>query len=484
MIARLAGVSPTGGGPVHDGSGRIVVQSLTKQFGAVTAVTNMSFTVEPGTVTGFLGPNGAGKTTTLRAALGLIEPTMGGALINGVPFKHLGDPGRVIGAVLEAQGFHPRRSARNHLRVYAAAIGVPDARADAVLQLVGLGAAANRMPGGFSLGMRQRLALATALLGDPQILVLDEPANGLDPEGVAWLRTFLRAFAQTGRTVLIASHGLAEVEQTVDQLIIISRGMTVYNGSLADLRRTQQNKVLVRPSEPDKLVAAMREAAIYNVESAQDGWLIVGGVVSEQIADLALQAGVSLYDIRTETPNLEQLYFALTQGQYTPIGYGQQPPPEYQQTGYQPRQQGYQPPQQGYQPPQQGYQPQQQGYQPPQQGYQPPQTGYPQQTGYQPPVGYQPPGYQDPAGPPQQFGEPIAQLPQPNPWAPQVQDPPPAQDQPPAAAPVESPADTPAGIPQPIQPPAPLNLPAAPEPPEAHTDHEQQGPSGPGGDAR
>ncbi|HEY4453940.1 MAG TPA: ATP-binding cassette domain-containing protein [Pseudonocardiaceae bacterium] len=353
---------------MHDGSGRIVVQSLTKQFGAVTAVSNINFAVEPGTVTGFLGPNGAGKTTTLRAALGLITPTAGSALVNGVPYGDLTDPGRVLGAVLEAQGFHPRRSARNHLRVYAAAIGVPDTRADAVLNLVGLGAAGNRMPGGFSLGMRQRLALATALLGDPQILILDEPANGLDPEGVAWLRTFLRAFAQTGRTVLVSSHGLAEVEQTVDQLIIISRGLTVYNGSLADLRRTQQNKVLARPSDPAKLVTAMHEDNIFNIESTLDGWLIIGGVVSEQIADIALRAGISLYDIRTETPNLEQLYFALTQGQYTPAGYQ------------------------------------------PQTGYQPP--GY-QQTGYQQPVGYQAPGYQQ-----QQYSEPVAQLPQqPNPWA-------------------------------------------------------------------
>jgi ABC-2 type transport system ATP-binding protein len=424
---------------VHDGSGRIVVQSLTKQFGAVTAVSNISFTVEPGTVTGFLGPNGAGKTTTLRSALGLVQPTAGNALVNGVPFNQISDPGRVVGAVLEAQGFHPRRSARNHLRVYAAAIGVPDTRADAVLGLVGLGAAANRMPGGFSLGMRQRLALATALLGDPQILVLDEPANGLDPEGVAWLRTFLQSFAQTGRTVLVSSHGLAEVEQTVDQLIIISRGTTVYNGSLADLRRTQQNKVLVRPSDPAKLIAAMRESDIFNVESTQDGWLIIGGVVSEQIADIALRAEVSLYDVRTETPNLEQLYFALTQGQYTPTGYGYEQPP----AGYQPQQPGY-----GYQQ-QVGYQQPPPGYQEPPPGYQQPPVGYQPQQGYQPPTGY----------PPQQPSEPVAQLPQqPDPWSPQAQSAPPP--------PIDA---------------APEPAPAA-EPEQQHTD-EQQGPSGPGGNA-
>ena len=442
---------------MQDGSGRIVVQSLTKQFGAVTAITNMTFTIEPGTVTGFLGPNGAGKTTTLRAALGLIQPTSGTALVNGMPFQQIANPGRVVGAVLEAQGFHPRRSARNHLRVYAAAIGVPDARADAVLNLVGLGAAANRMPGGFSLGMRQRLALATALLGDPQILVLDEPANGLDPEGVAWLRTFLRAFAGTGRTVLVSSHGLAEVEQTVDQLIIISRGMTVYNGSLDALRRTQQNRVLARPSDPETFITAMRDSGIYNIESTQDGWLIIGGVISEQIADIALRAGVSLYDIRTETPNLEQLYFALTQGQYTPTGYGYG-----EQVGYQPPQSGYQQ-QTGYQQPV-GYQPPQPqiGYQPPQVGYQPPQP----QVGYQPPPpGYQQPGYQQPTGypPQQQFGEPVAQLPpQPDPWSPQ------AKDQP--ATPLDMPA------PQPSAPSA-----EAQQRPD-HPDQEQ-GPSGPGGNA-
>ncbi len=491
---------------MHDGSGRIVVQSLTKHFGAVAAVSNLSFGVEPGTVTGFLGPNGAGKTTTLRAALGLLAPTSGIALVNGVPFNQLPDPGRVVGAVLEAQGFHPRRSARNHLRVYAAAIGVPDSRADAVLQLVGLGAAGNRMAGGFSLGMRQRLALATALLGDPQILVLDEPSNGLDPEGVAWLRTFLKAFAQTGRTVLVSSHGLAEIEQTVDQLVIISRGMTVYNGSLDALRRTQQNKVLVRPSDPEKLIGAMRENSIFNVESTQDGWLIIGGVVSEQIADIALKAGVSVYDMRTETPNLEQLYFALTQGQYTPMAPGQ--------------------PQFGYQPPV---------------GYQPPPPGYQQQTGYQQPVGYQPPppGYQQPPGvPPQQYGEPVAQLPQqPDPWAPQTQQPvQPQTDQWAAQAPPQQPTFQPAQPEQPfqpqqfqpqqpvfqpeqqfqpqqpqpeqvqppqptfqpqqpIQPPAPLEMPAAPQPPE-FTQHDptaapppepdanqEQGPNGPGGNA-
>ncbi|HEY0808083.1 MAG TPA: ABC transporter ATP-binding protein, partial [Pseudonocardiaceae bacterium] len=258
---------------MHDRSGRITVQQLTKRFGPVTAVQNLSFTVEPGSVTGFLGPNGAGKTTTLRMVLGLVRPSIGAATVNGVPFTALGDPARVVGAVLEAQNFHPKRKARNHLRVYAAAIGVPDTRVEHVLQLVGLGEVGERKAGGFSLGMKQRLALATALLGDPQILVLDEPANGLDPEGIAWLRNFLQSFARTGRTVLVSSHLLAEVEQTVDQLIIISRGQTVYNGPLDHLRRSQQTRVLVRPSDPEKLLAALRDDGIYNVEPQPDGRL-------------------------------------------------------------------------------------------------------------------------------------------------------------------------------------------------------------------
>jgi ABC-2 type transport system ATP-binding protein len=332
---------------VHDGSGRIVVQGLTKQFGQVTAVQNLSFTVEPGSVTGFLGPNGAGKTTTLRMLLGLVKPTAGTATINGLAFTHLGNPARVVGAVLEAQGFHPSRSARNHLRVYATAMGVPDDRAEQVLQLVGLGAAAHRKAGGFSMGMKQRLALATALLGDPQVLVLDEPANGLDPEGIAWLRTFLQSFARSGRTVLVSSHLLAEIEQTVDQVVIISRGQTMYYGQLADLRKQQRTRVLVRPADPHALVKALHEAGITEVESTPDGQLAVGGTDSRRIADIALGAGVAIYGMQEEQLDLEQLFFRLTSGQFTaaqhdpyaqPPGGGWGPPPG----GAPP--QGYQPP--------------------------------------------------------------------------------------------------------------------------------------------
>jgi ABC-2 type transport system ATP-binding protein len=306
---------------VHDGSGRIVVRGLIKQFGQITAVNNLSFTVEPGSVTGFLGPNGAGKTTTLRMLLGLVRPTAGTSTINGQPFNHLGNPGRVVGAVLEAQGFHPSRTARDHLRVYASAMGVPDQRADQVLDLVGLSEAARRGAGGFSLGMKQRLALATALLGDPQVLVLDEPANGLDPEGIAWLRAFLRSFASTGRTVLISSHLLAELEQTVDQVVIISRGQTMYYGSLDYLRGSQQTRVLVQPADPRALVVTLREAGVNAVEWTPDGRLAITGVDRKTVADLAMAAGIALYDIQQEVVDLEQLFFRLTSGQYA----GQQP---------------------------------------------------------------------------------------------------------------------------------------------------------------
>jgi ABC-2 type transport system ATP-binding protein len=215
-----------------DGSGRIVVRNLSKRFGRIEAIRDLSFTADPGQVTGFLGPNGAGKTTTLRALLGLIKPTDGDVTINGVSYRRLAHPARVVGAVLGSDGFHRARKARAHLRMYTAAIGVPDRRADDVLAQVGLTEAANRKVGGFSMGMRQRMALATALLGDPQVLILDEPGAGLDPQGIAWLRGFLRSFAASGRTVLVSSHQLAEIAQTVDQVVIISEGVGVFQGSL------------------------------------------------------------------------------------------------------------------------------------------------------------------------------------------------------------------------------------------------------------
>jgi ABC-2 type transport system ATP-binding protein len=213
----------------------IEVRGLTKTFGAVTAVRDMSFTAPAGQVTGFLGPNGSGKTTTLRATLGLIRPTAGETLIGGVPYRRLAQPRRRVGALLEASGFHPGRRARNHLAVLAASCGVPGRRVDEVLDLVNLASAADRRVREFSLGMRQRLGLAAALLGDPQVLLLDEPANGLDPAGITWLRGLLRGLAGEGRTVVVASHVLGEVAQTADRVVIVNAGELRFSGPLHEL---------------------------------------------------------------------------------------------------------------------------------------------------------------------------------------------------------------------------------------------------------
>jgi ABC-2 type transport system ATP-binding protein len=216
----------------------VEVCRLTKQFGQVTAVREMSFTAPAGKVTAFLGPNGSGKTTTLRTVLGLIRPTAGQVLIGGVPYRRLPSPRRTVGALLEATSCHPGRRARNHLRVLAAAAGLPDSRVDEVLGQVDLTAHAGRPVRGFSLGMRQRLGIAAALLGDPEVLVLDEPANGLDPAGHAWLRGLLRKLADEGRTVLVASHLLSEMAQTVDHVVIVSAGQLRFTGPLREIGET------------------------------------------------------------------------------------------------------------------------------------------------------------------------------------------------------------------------------------------------------
>jgi ABC-2 type transport system ATP-binding protein len=220
-------------------AGRIVVSGLTKRFGSVIAVDDLSFAAEPGSVTGFLGPNGAGKTTTLRMLVGLVVPDAGRATIGGRQYTASAAPGREAGVVLEAAGFHPGRSGRNHLRVYCTACGYPQNRADEVLERTGLTEAGRRRVRAYSLGMRQRLALATALLGDPAVLILDEPANGLDPEGIAWLRNLLQDYARRGRTVLFSSHTLPEVEQLAERVVIISRGKLARAGPLAELTAGQ-----------------------------------------------------------------------------------------------------------------------------------------------------------------------------------------------------------------------------------------------------
>jgi ABC-2 type transport system ATP-binding protein len=293
---------------------RVEVRGLSKSFGQVRAVSDLGFTVEPGSVTGFLGPNGAGKTTTLRMLLGLMQPDAGTATFNGAPYTSLTDPLRTVGAVLET-AFHPARSGRNHLRVYCRAAGLPLSRADEVLVQVGLADAGNRRAGGYSLGMRQRLALATALLGDPAVLVLDEPANGLDPEGIQWLRGFLRHMAHDqGRTVLVSSHLLSEVEQTVDRVVIVGAGRLVREGSMEQLRSGADGAgtVLVRGPEVARFAELLRAEGTH--VSQEDGALTVTGSTTAEVGRRAFAAGIELHELRSRTSGLEEIYFQLTSG--------------------------------------------------------------------------------------------------------------------------------------------------------------------------
>ena len=295
-----------------EGGGRIDVLGLSKRFGPVDAVSELSFTVEPGAVTGFLGPNGAGKTTTLRMMLGLVRPSAGAVRVDGVAYAALRRPATVVGALLDAQGFHPARSARRHLLAAAAAIGVPDAAADRALQTVGLTGVAEHAVGRYSLGMRQRLAIAVALLGDPRVLVLDEPGNGLDPEGIAWLRGFLRDFARAGRGVLVSSHQLAEMQQTADALVVINRGRRVHAGALEQLGGADGGRVLVRCADPARLAEGLARRGLTEIDSLPDGRLAVAGADPVLVGDTALAAGVAVYGMEQERLDLEQLFFRLT----------------------------------------------------------------------------------------------------------------------------------------------------------------------------
>jgi ABC-2 type transport system ATP-binding protein len=292
----------------------ITIQGLTKRFGEVVAVDDLSFEVDQGTVVGFLGPNGAGKTTTLRTLLGLVSPTAGSARIDGKPYRELTNPIHHVGALLEASSFHPGRSARNHLRVVATAAGLPLARADAVLEQVGLTTAAGRRVGGFSLGMRQRLGLATALLGDPRVLILDEPANGLDPEGVHWLRGLLRQLADQGRTVLVSSHVLAEVAQTVDQVVIIAAGRLVTQSTLAALTARTDQLVRVRTPQAETLQALLAAQGIHADPDGADQ-LLATGTTTETVGQMAAAAGIVIYEMGAERSNLEDVFLQLTSQQ-------------------------------------------------------------------------------------------------------------------------------------------------------------------------
>jgi ABC-2 type transport system ATP-binding protein len=290
----------------------ITVERLTKRYGETLAVDDLSFTVEAGRVTGFLGPNGAGKSTTLRALLGLVRPTSGQALVMGRPFHELKDPVRAVGAALDAHDVHPGRSGRGHLRTLAAAAGLPASRVDEVLDMVELTPARDRRVKGYSMGMRQRLALAAALLGDPRILMLDEPANGLDPQGMRWLRDILVSLAAEGRAVLISSHVLSEVEQTVDSVVVIGAGRLVMQGTLAELVKGDRRPALVRSPRADALRELLEDAGASVVTDGRPGSIHVHNASLEEIGTLAAEHGIPIFELTHEVTTLEDRFLELT----------------------------------------------------------------------------------------------------------------------------------------------------------------------------
>jgi ABC-2 type transport system ATP-binding protein len=303
----MSGSSATRGLPIE-------ISGLTKHFGSVVAVEDLSFSVEPGRVTGFLGPNGSGKTTTLRMLLGLVAPSAGRATVGGRLYRDIPNPSGTVGAVLEATSFHPSRRARTHLRMVARAGGHDEARADVVLDLVGLTADAKRKVGGFSMGMRQRLELASAMVGDPDVLILDEPSNGLDPQGIAWLRDFMRYLAGEGRTILVSSHLLAEMAQTIDNAVIISRGELKVQGSLESITAGMtQTTMRARSPEADRLCAVLTSANLRFRRLAHD-LVAVDGVTPEQLGPLLASERIILYELTSEGADLESIFLELTSG--------------------------------------------------------------------------------------------------------------------------------------------------------------------------
>jgi ABC-2 type transport system ATP-binding protein len=301
--------------PARPGAGQIVVSGLTKRFRKTNVVDNLSFTVEPGRVTGFLGPNGAGKTTTLRMLLNLVTPSAGSATISGFRYTDLPAPTRHVGAVLEAGSAHGSRSGLDHLRIICAAAGLPDERADEVLELCGLTVAANRKFKGYSLGMRQRIGIAAAMLGDPRVLILDEPANGLDPEGIRWMRGLLQSLADDGRTILVSSHQLAEIEQLADDVVIIADGRLVRQGTIAEVVSGAHTRALVsvRTPSPDLLTTTIVGRG-GTVTAAADGTLLVAGLTAAEIGAAAFAAGVELHELAPARADLEGAFLELTHG--------------------------------------------------------------------------------------------------------------------------------------------------------------------------
>ena len=293
----------------------IVVEHLSKQYKQLRAVDDLSFTVRSGRVTGFLGPNGAGKTTTLRMLLNLVAPTSGSATIGGRRYVDLDDPIRHVGAVLEASSAHRGRTGVNHLRVICRAAGLPRRRADEALELVGLTPAAGRKFKGYSLGMRQRLGIAAAMLGDPRVLILDEPANGLDPEGIRWMRDLLRALAAEGRTVLVSSHLLSEMQLMAEDVVILAAGRLIRQGAVDEVLGSMGAAVQVRVRTPDpgRLTAAL---AAFNpvITPMPDGGLLVTGMATAAVGHAAFSAGVELHELAGERADLEQVFLQLTAG--------------------------------------------------------------------------------------------------------------------------------------------------------------------------
>ncbi|WNV91340.1 ABC transporter ATP-binding protein [Umezawaea sp. Da 62-37] len=285
---------------------------LTKRYGNTVAVDDLSFTIAPGRVTGFLGPNGAGKSTTMRMILGLDRPTSGKALIDGKPYAQLDRPLRTVGALLDAKWVHPNRSARAHLQWLAKSNGLPARRVDEVLEMVGLTAVAKRRAGGYSLGMAQRLGIAGALLGDPRVLLFDEPVNGLDPEGILWIRQFMQGLAAEGRTVLVSSHLLSEMALTAQDLVVIGKGKIISQSSTTEfIERATENSVLVRSPQASKLGPLLVDKG-YTVRTDDDGSLSVTGATSDQVGDIAGANAVVLHELSPQRGSLEQAFMQLT----------------------------------------------------------------------------------------------------------------------------------------------------------------------------
>jgi ABC-2 type transport system ATP-binding protein len=292
----------------------IELKGLTKQFGQTVAVQDLTFTVRPGLVTGFLGPNGAGKSTTMRMILGLDKPTAGSALIDGKQYQQLERPLTQVGALLDAKWVHPNRSARAHLEWLAASNDIPKSRVEEVLRLVGLSEVASKNAGGFSLGMSQRLGLAGALLGDPKVLLFDEPVNGLDPEGILWIRRFMQRLAAEGRTVLVSSHLLSEMSQTAEQLIVIGRGQLMFDGTTKEfIDRASEQSVRVRSPQLDQLRSLLTSHGM-TVKEDGDAALIVAGVTSDEVGKVAGTNNVTLYELAPQQASLEDAFMRMTGG--------------------------------------------------------------------------------------------------------------------------------------------------------------------------